>query len=572
MKKIAYTLCIGLMIMILLLGCNTATTTKEGRTMATVTDNVASIRAAILGIDVRESIAGGIEGINTEVVSTTAKEAVLEGQFNSLVINAGSSNAEIVAGRTSSVTAETFDTIGHRIDDVDTQLADNAQYINISTNVTEMQQLITAGKRVYVPDGHYYLTTPIIMPSNSYLELGKNAIMELVAGSNCYMVMNSDQVNGNDNITVKGGKWLGNGAGQTRVFGGTLADSYYGFGFSFYKVTHLTCHDHYFEETNSWAISHMSCNYVDIRNIELNQLIPMAQNGDGVTGSSSNVYIDNVYGFTNDDMVCVAAGGAYMAGNELLYEKISVSNIFISNVKALSRGASNSWKAVAFYSRDGLKLSNVFVKNIHGISSAALIYVGGSTGIGYFDNINISNVDGTSTDEAKAVLMFDTAINISTLNISNMSRVETVGNVAQILIKGDCTIGQLTVNNVNVLWKNEKSAQVILDFGLVSYINLNNIIAFNQNASPVVTPIYRKLTTSSSSLVTHITAQGIQYRNVSSLAEGFVLDNPTTTSKASLKGRDLIVDRTKLTPQKWDYVMDVTNGPSVWNGTAWVAG
>ena len=121
--------------------------------MADVTTEVANIRAAILGIDVRESIASGIESINTEVVSTTAKEAVLEGQFNSLVINAGSSNAEIVAGRTSSVTAETFDTMGHRADGVDAQLVietaarlsdkdDNVTQLALKTNQTDFTALL----------------------------------------------------------------------------------------------------------------------------------------------------------------------------------------------------------------------------------------------------------------------------------------------------------------------------------------------------------------------------------------------------------------------------------------------
>jgi len=48
--------------------------------MANVTDDVANIRGSILGIDVRESIAEGIEDINAEVVSTTARQLVVEGE------------------------------------------------------------------------------------------------------------------------------------------------------------------------------------------------------------------------------------------------------------------------------------------------------------------------------------------------------------------------------------------------------------------------------------------------------------------------------------------------------------
>ena len=46
--------------------------------MANVRDNVEQIRQAIYGIEVRESIASGIEAINTEVESTTQRQTALE--------------------------------------------------------------------------------------------------------------------------------------------------------------------------------------------------------------------------------------------------------------------------------------------------------------------------------------------------------------------------------------------------------------------------------------------------------------------------------------------------------------
>jgi len=67
--------------------------------MADIDINVEKIRAAILGEEVRESIASGIEGINEEVESTTAKQDNLKVIFDDLVINAGDENAEIVAAR-----------------------------------------------------------------------------------------------------------------------------------------------------------------------------------------------------------------------------------------------------------------------------------------------------------------------------------------------------------------------------------------------------------------------------------------------------------------------------------------
>jgi len=95
--------------------------------MADVTAKVAQIRTAVLGLDVRESIAGGIEDINTEVVSTTAKQTALETTFDALVINAGSSNAEVVAARGSAVSLPV------RLSGVDAQLAETTSQL-ASTN------------------------------------------------------------------------------------------------------------------------------------------------------------------------------------------------------------------------------------------------------------------------------------------------------------------------------------------------------------------------------------------------------------------------------------------------------
>ncbi|MBU3126735.1 hypothetical protein [Clostridium tagluense] len=48
--------------------------------MANLSTIIIKIRTAILGVEVRGSIADGIEAINTEVVSTTARQAIVEGE------------------------------------------------------------------------------------------------------------------------------------------------------------------------------------------------------------------------------------------------------------------------------------------------------------------------------------------------------------------------------------------------------------------------------------------------------------------------------------------------------------
>lgn len=93
--------------------------------MANVSDKVAQIRQAVYGKDVRESIASGIEAINTEVESTTARQDSLETTFDQLIINAGNSNAEVVDARVKADNT-VYPTLRDRLNDVDSQLADIA--------------------------------------------------------------------------------------------------------------------------------------------------------------------------------------------------------------------------------------------------------------------------------------------------------------------------------------------------------------------------------------------------------------------------------------------------------------
>ena len=55
--------------------------------MANIAAKVASIRQAIFGKDVRESIASGIEAINTEVESTTERQNVIDAQESTRIDN-----------------------------------------------------------------------------------------------------------------------------------------------------------------------------------------------------------------------------------------------------------------------------------------------------------------------------------------------------------------------------------------------------------------------------------------------------------------------------------------------------
>lgn len=83
--------------------------------MANINTELEQIRKAIYGREVRGSIANAIELINKEQNSTSTAQTNLDSKFNQLIINAGNSNAEVVASRVKADGTQ-FDTLSKRLD------------------------------------------------------------------------------------------------------------------------------------------------------------------------------------------------------------------------------------------------------------------------------------------------------------------------------------------------------------------------------------------------------------------------------------------------------------------------
>lgn len=102
--------------------------------MANIASKASDIRSKTYGAEVREALASGIEAINTEVESTTERQGDLEATFENLIINAGTSNAEIVAARHDNVNNENYNTLGERLDAINGNLAESKTFQKIARN------------------------------------------------------------------------------------------------------------------------------------------------------------------------------------------------------------------------------------------------------------------------------------------------------------------------------------------------------------------------------------------------------------------------------------------------------
>ena len=181
--------------------------------MADVTQSVADIRAAILGLDVRASIANGIEDINTEVVSTTARQDSVDiNEVIRIASEIARVDAEVIRETTTDAIKTSYDlatkentvveltnarkgevNLEAKIDKIDTSLADNVQQLGTKANKNSLPINVKdygaigdgiaddtvafttvetlANVLIYVPEGSYIVNIPTL--TKRYTGIGK---------------------------------------------------------------------------------------------------------------------------------------------------------------------------------------------------------------------------------------------------------------------------------------------------------------------------------------------------------------------------------------------------------------
>lgn len=118
--------------------------------MAMISDKLNKILSAVFGKDVRQALYDGLNAVNKEAENTTAKQQHLEDTFNQLVINAGSSNAEIVDARVDKNNGNKFEKIGDRLDAHSVQLAEKTKLIQ--DNIKTVQLVGHRGAMKFAPE------------------------------------------------------------------------------------------------------------------------------------------------------------------------------------------------------------------------------------------------------------------------------------------------------------------------------------------------------------------------------------------------------------------------------------
>lgn len=148
--------------------------------MASIQEHLDKIKNAIFGKDVRQSIHDGLNKINQETENTSKKQEKLERTFDDLIINAGNSNAEVAAARNG------FETLGKRLDGVDSQLDKNKNEIITQTYLLKNSNIKT---RLYAHRGLMSL-----YPQNTMYAFNKCLNNEKIYGIEIDLQITSDGI------------------------------------------------------------------------------------------------------------------------------------------------------------------------------------------------------------------------------------------------------------------------------------------------------------------------------------------------------------------------------------------
>lgn len=473
------------------------------------------IRTKIYGREVRESLAQGIEEAgniadeaNSRSIETQTRQDDLEARWDDVVRNATAtdpSSVEIVDARGGQPT------LNHRLDGFDDKIGilskktddiisvkefgakgdyDKQNNTGTDDTVAIKNALSLPGhKRIYIPKGTYLISTSLVVYSDTTIIAHPQAeiIFKPNSASTGATLIENDTANGIKNITIIGGIWNGNGDTQPH-------DSQR--GLRFIGVTNLCIKDMQVTSINGWGIMIQNCQNFLIENIEFDQLEGYAQNGDGIhISNSSDGIVQNIRGFTNDDMI------ALYAGDPISSNMSDVNNVIIRNIRTNKKGLYETYKAVAIYATNGYKVDNILVDGIVGNTYAPIVIIANpsaSSGIGYFGKITLSNITGNAIVERQPFnidkyndVNGDNSIKlyIDSLIINNYQRkkLSTDADDKQLISMRYTDIKNLFITNISDGYEGYTG----LFFHSV-YCNIKNIFINNVRREQLLTPFVTK--------------------------------------------------------------------------------
>lgn len=234
-------------------------------------------------------------------------------------------------------------------------------------DVTEtIQRYLNLYNTVYIAKEGIHSITGLKLKSNNTLIATSKATFKLLPGTHKHLLENSDFENGNENISIIGGNWDNNSENDNGAVGDFNKNEYCGFGMCFTNVNNLNIKGVHCMNSAKYAISVNNCKNIKAEDISFYTY------SDGIhfQPPCSNVFVNNISGATDDDLVSFTCGDYDQfeaVSNDGNFENIIVTNVDGSRIGEISKKTA---RAVLFCGAGASGSSiykNIFVKNVIGM-------------------------------------------------------------------------------------------------------------------------------------------------------------------------------------------------------------
>ncbi len=188
----------------------------------------------------------------------------------------------------------------------------------LSDAAPHLQAALDEHRLVTVPAGHYLIGKTLRLPSGTQLKIDDGAVLHLATGaattSGDYLLTNADHRLGNTDISISGGLWNGNNAGNPRP-PGLFDQGYTGALFHFEAVRNLRLGNLILTNAEAYYCRLTAVTQFHIEGIRFDDSI-IRPNNDGIHlgGDCEDGLIRNLVGLrpgvTGDDMVALNADDA----------------------------------------------------------------------------------------------------------------------------------------------------------------------------------------------------------------------------------------------------------------------
>lgn len=323
----------------------------------------------------------------------------------------------------------------------------------ISDDLTSISLAIQSPfSTIYFPDGNYKVSGTIPVRSNKHLYLSQAAIISLADGADTLLISNADWINGDQNITIEGGIWDGNGHNQTDKVGtGTDPDTWHGTLARFQNIEGLQISRVIVKDPNWFGIHLGKVSNFTVSNITFDY---RNKGGDGlhISGLCNHGFVQNLrdpYGARDDDFVAIMSADAQVFD----ITPGEIHNIIVDGVFSEPTGASAVFKSGVDFLDCGAGIHDISVSNVIGEFS----YIGVQfmnfgecdSRDSYIYDISLNNIDINIPDNsAMGPIVIRT--DVKNLTIDGLTRKQSGDTYIPTIQIVDAHIGDLIINNVQI--------------------------------------------------------------------------------------------------------------------------